>query len=498
MPENIEKSEIKAFFKDKCVLITGGSGFLGKGVIEKLLRCCETKTIYILMRPKMGKTAEERISNLFSDIVFDEAKKVAGDLTSRIKVVQGDICKANFGMSDEAMKEVLNEVHVVIHSAASVKFDEPLHIAVPQNVTATRFIIELGLQMKKLEAMVHVSTAFSFCNRKNIDEVVYETPMNYKEIENLIANLSMPELEVVTPRLREGWPNNYTFTKAIAENLVKEYSSQIPTAIFRPSIITPTSEEPLKGWVGNPFGPTGMYLGVGMGLQRIFFVDPDVKLDLVPLDKVVNGVLATVYNTHQQWKLKEDMKVYNFVSTARGGSISLRAYGKLLIKHIRAHPYKGALWFPSSIVIQNQILFWILSFFLHFIPGVLIECVQFFSKQNLRALLKETKIHCLILSFRHFTFNMWNWSDRNTESLWKSLNPQDQKCFHFEVTDLNWEREIENTTIGTGKFLLGLTDKDFLEAEKNIYKMKIPYYIILYTISAFSVWFMLRMFFKEF
>lgn len=45
-------------------------------------------------------------------------------------------------------------------------------------------------------------------------------------------------MEGLTPKLLEGRPNTYTYTKALAENLVEEYSAQVPVAIVRPSIIT--------------------------------------------------------------------------------------------------------------------------------------------------------------------------------------------------------------------------------------------------------------------
>lgn len=45
-------------------------------------------------------------------------------------------------------------------------------------------------------------------------------------------------LEHIASQLMEGRPNTYTFTKALAENLVEEYSAHLPIAIVRPSIIT--------------------------------------------------------------------------------------------------------------------------------------------------------------------------------------------------------------------------------------------------------------------
>jgi alcohol-forming fatty acyl-CoA reductase len=53
---------IQEFFKDKTLFITGGAGFMGKVLLEKLLySCSDLKEIIILVRPKRGKTGEQRV-----------------------------------------------------------------------------------------------------------------------------------------------------------------------------------------------------------------------------------------------------------------------------------------------------------------------------------------------------------------------------------------------------------------------------------------------------
>lgn len=54
---------IREFFKGKTIFITGGSGFMGKVLLEKFLySCSDIKEIFLLMRPKRGKTGEQRVA----------------------------------------------------------------------------------------------------------------------------------------------------------------------------------------------------------------------------------------------------------------------------------------------------------------------------------------------------------------------------------------------------------------------------------------------------
>ena len=53
------------FFNGQSIFITGGTGFLGKVLIEKLLRCCPNiGKLYLLMREKNGLSVEDRVNVL--------------------------------------------------------------------------------------------------------------------------------------------------------------------------------------------------------------------------------------------------------------------------------------------------------------------------------------------------------------------------------------------------------------------------------------------------
>lgn len=69
-PSNIlemTKPTIPEFFDKKRILITGGTGFMGKVLIEKLLRSCPSlETIYLIMKSKKGKDPQSRIKELLN------------------------------------------------------------------------------------------------------------------------------------------------------------------------------------------------------------------------------------------------------------------------------------------------------------------------------------------------------------------------------------------------------------------------------------------------
>lgn len=61
------QSNIQEFFKNKTIFITGGTGFLGKLIVNKLIRSCpQIKRIYMLVREKKGKTPNERLKDIFN------------------------------------------------------------------------------------------------------------------------------------------------------------------------------------------------------------------------------------------------------------------------------------------------------------------------------------------------------------------------------------------------------------------------------------------------
>jgi len=61
---------VENFYKGKSIFITGATGFLGKVLVEKVLRSCpEVKSVYCLMRPKRNQEPAARFEKFLNDQV---------------------------------------------------------------------------------------------------------------------------------------------------------------------------------------------------------------------------------------------------------------------------------------------------------------------------------------------------------------------------------------------------------------------------------------------
>ncbi|KAE9537970.1 hypothetical protein AGLY_005942 [Aphis glycines] len=218
-------------FKDGVVFITGITGFLGKILVEKLLRSCDVKTIAVIVRCKKGLTASQRAADTFKQAVFDRLRIEKPDFVTKIKIIDGDLEQPSLGLSSDDRDWLIENVNFIFHCAATVRFNETLQKATKINILGTNNVLDLASMMKNLKGVVHVSTAYSHCPRDVIREEFYPVPITAKELTNMFID------EISCANILENWPNTYTFTKAIAENMILNNDNQLPISIFRPSII---------------------------------------------------------------------------------------------------------------------------------------------------------------------------------------------------------------------------------------------------------------------
>lgn len=86
-----------------------------------------------------------------------------------------------------------------------------------------------------------------------------------------------------------GWPNSYTYTKAMAEALVTTRHPSLSHAVLRPSIVESALAFPFEGWNEgyNTCGPLAYLVGTWFKALPARGANP---FDVVPVDLVANGL----------------------------------------------------------------------------------------------------------------------------------------------------------------------------------------------------------------
>ena len=92
---------------------------------------------------------------------------------SKVHPVEGDVSLPDLGLSPADRTMLVENVNIVFHVAATVKFNEPLNVAVNVNTKGTARIIQLCKELKHVISVVHVSTAYSNAHLPEIEEKIY-------------------------------------------------------------------------------------------------------------------------------------------------------------------------------------------------------------------------------------------------------------------------------------------------------------------------------------
>lgn len=171
---------IKAFYDGCDIFVTGGTGFVGRVLIEKLLRTCPgVGRIFVVVREKRGTEPQARLSELTNCKLFEKLKSTNPAALGKIRVLNGDVKKLKLGLSDSDLEEV-KKCHIVFHCAASVRFDDPLSSALFMNTRGTLEMCKIAEQMPNLKAFVHVSTSFIQPKLHGSDEIFYPAEVDWR------------------------------------------------------------------------------------------------------------------------------------------------------------------------------------------------------------------------------------------------------------------------------------------------------------------------------
>lgn len=145
-------SEVAKWYSNKSIFVTGATGFVGKCLVEKLLRSCpDIVTIYIIIRSKHNVSFEQRKSDYKNHLVFSTLKNTNPHALDKLIIVPGDVCQQNLGMSIADRKLIAETVSIVFHVAADVRFSRSLIDAYNTNVHGSKLILDFASEFEHLQ-----------------------------------------------------------------------------------------------------------------------------------------------------------------------------------------------------------------------------------------------------------------------------------------------------------------------------------------------------------
>ncbi|XP_046383071.1 fatty acyl-CoA reductase wat-like [Ischnura elegans] len=466
-------SPICDFFEGRSVLMTGVTGFLGKALLMKLLKCCPgIEKIYVIVRSKKGKDPKERIKALLEDKAF---RGYPADRASKVIAIPGDISQPGLDLSPEETQKLIDaDISVVFHSAATVRFNEPLKTAIQINVGGTQAILNLCKQFKGMKVLVYVSTAYSNCNLSKVDETIYDAAVPAQGVLQCARWMSEKQMEALAPQVMQSWPNSYTFSKFLAENLLKAESGDLPVAIFRPTIVVNAVKEPVPGWTNSMNGPAGVTLGSAMGLVRTLQCDQDLVVDIVPVDWVVNAAITTAWDVATN---RKGTVVYNYSSGGQN-PIKWKEYMGYCEEYGHQCPPEKALWYYSLTLTKKKWVYLILRLLLHIWPALMVDFTCSLVGKPKRMLQIYDKVDEFADLSAFFTMHQWTFSDKNVQSMLSRVSVEDKNLFPCNMQKMNWKVYFSDYMYGLRKFLLKEDPKSIPNAINRSKRLKIMHRVV--------------------
>lgn len=246
------------------ILITGGTGFLGREILARLLLNRPNVEINLLARASAGKSAEQRVQEILLEIFGDTQ---APKYFERVKIHAGDVKEHNLGLGSELSEKLSREVREIYHSAASTNLDNELEKSREINVGGTYNVLKFAERCSEHHGqnfrLFHVSTAY---------------------VAGAFKGIAKPEDLNISANFR----NAYERSKAEAEALVRSVSNKVPSVIFRPSIIVGDSVTGQTSAFNVIYVPAKLLV---KGVLSYFPACPQATFDVVPVDYVADAIV---------------------------------------------------------------------------------------------------------------------------------------------------------------------------------------------------------------
>ncbi len=181
------------------ILITGATGNLGKQLLKLLAH--ENRTVYCLVRDKPERIIE----------------------TQNIKVIIGDICQPNLGLSQELWEMLCNQVSEVYHCAADVSLLKNIQQLFLPNVMGCYHVLQLLMygQNKKF----HYASTLSLVVDSNLKHSPISEENNLSNISHLYGGYAQSKWLAEQLIIRQCKANIFRFgllTSALSEDIFSQ------------------------------------------------------------------------------------------------------------------------------------------------------------------------------------------------------------------------------------------------------------------------------------
>lgn len=310
----------------KNILITGCTGFVGKVVLEKLMRSVPSwNNIYLLIRSNNAhSTAKKRFqkevlkSSLFEYLRSELPEQFDIMSNNALHVVAGEITQPMLGLDPSEFEQLGKKIDVIINVAASVDFREPLDKALTINALSVKNIAALAKINKA--AVIHVSTCYvngfnggliqeeiapparvklPKINARHYDLSALVTRLlsRIKRTEAIYKNDAERNKVLIKIGLEEarrmGWNDTYTFTKWMGEQMLLQELPEQAVTILRPSIVESTLASPVPGWIEGVKVADAIILAYAREKISLFPGNKHAVIDIIPADLVANSIILS-------------------------------------------------------------------------------------------------------------------------------------------------------------------------------------------------------------
>jgi nucleoside-diphosphate-sugar epimerase len=286
------------------VLLTGGTGFVGQEILWQAAHDDAVAEMVVLIRPKQvvdratGEVVSTQSAEERGRALLDRLWLAGTPAAGKFRFIAGDVERERLGIDDDEHRRLASTLTHVIHCAASVAFDDPYAESFRANVEGSLNALgfSLGLQGTSGSPFVaHLAIETSYIHGRQTrdaareDEVVF--PRNFY---NNFYELTKAMASIETERfmLDEGL-RVVQLCPAIVIGEARTGNNRGDTKVVNaPVNVFGRAHQALSSPGGAWFERTRAAMLARMAC--IFPGDPSAELNLIPVDRVVAGILAAL------------------------------------------------------------------------------------------------------------------------------------------------------------------------------------------------------------